>query len=199
MLRVPNDTIDATELRLLSSILALVLDEQPGQAAAALDTLRRKAAHSRITGGALKNLFEHVSAQAVATPPPAPGIEARRLQRELEAATVQASRFAAENAALQHSLAYAERQLARYDAGELAQRRELAGIARAAPPEAPARRHGAIGLIGGALFALMAMLLAHDQSSGAGFLRRAHPLAQAALRQPAADRVVPGLGLVRRD
>jgi hypothetical protein len=172
---VASETIDTAELRLLSNILALVLDEQPGQAAAALDALRRRAAHNRVTAGALKNLFERVSLEAsdsVAQHQRAARAEAQRLQQELEVVTVQASRFAAENAALHQSLAQAERRLARYDSGEMAQRRELAGMPRAAQPQPPARRGIGAGMLGGVAFAVIALLLSRDQSPGPGLFRR---------------------------
>jgi hypothetical protein len=178
---VATETIDTAELRLLGSILALVLDEQPGQAAAALETLRRRAAQSRITAGALKNLFDRVSTEAAAAVGQRTArAEAQRLQQELELVTVQASRFAAENAALQQSLAHAQQRLARYDSGEMAQRRELAGMARPAQPQPPDRGGARTGMVGGVVFALMALLLARDQSPGPGFVRRLHPLAEPA-------------------
>ncbi len=183
-----SGTIDTTELRLLSNILALVLDEHPGQAAAALDTLRRRAANSRVTAGALKNLFDRVSAElpdAAMAPPRAGRTETQRLQQALEVATVQASRFAAENAALQQSLAHAERRLALYHSGEMAQRRELAGMPRPAQ-KLPAEQRGlGAGMLGGAVFALMAVLLTHDQP--AGFARRLHPPALPAWQRATAD------------
>ncbi|EHH67190.1 hypothetical protein [Gluconobacter morbifer] len=50
-------SFDPKDIKVLSDILALVLDEQPGQAQAALETVRSRARRSGVTGGALKNLF----------------------------------------------------------------------------------------------------------------------------------------------
>lgn len=64
---------DPKELKVLSDILALVLEDQPGQSAAALDALRARARRNGQTGGALKNLFVAVArepARAAAAPKP---------------------------------------------------------------------------------------------------------------------------------
>ncbi|MBE7210187.1 MAG: hypothetical protein INR65_04145 [Gluconacetobacter diazotrophicus] len=58
--------IDPKELKTLSDILALVLEEHPGQAASALEAARARAKRNGITGGALKNLLV-----AIAPNPPA--------------------------------------------------------------------------------------------------------------------------------
>lgn len=68
-----SDKLDPKELKVLSDILALVLDEQPGQAAAALETVRKRAQRNAITAGALKNLFV-----AIAPNPPPPRPRATR-------------------------------------------------------------------------------------------------------------------------
>lgn len=52
-----REQIDPKELKTLSDILALVLEDQPGQAASALEAVRTRARRDGITGGALKNLF----------------------------------------------------------------------------------------------------------------------------------------------
>ena len=52
-----TEQLDPKDVRILSDILALVLDEQPGQAIAALETIRSRAKRHNMTGGALKNLF----------------------------------------------------------------------------------------------------------------------------------------------
>lgn len=52
------NTIDPKEVKILSDILALVLEENPGQSSTALETLRRRAQRNNMTGGALKNLFQ---------------------------------------------------------------------------------------------------------------------------------------------
>ena len=52
------EPIDPKEIKILSDILALVLEENPGQSSTALETLRRRAKRHQMTGGALKNLFQ---------------------------------------------------------------------------------------------------------------------------------------------
>ncbi|CAI9121369.1 hypothetical protein [Brytella acorum] len=66
-----SSQIDPKELKVLSDILALVLDEQEGQAATALQALRHRARRNTITAGALKNLFV-----AIAPEPPKPRAKA---------------------------------------------------------------------------------------------------------------------------
>ncbi|WP_242403354.1 hypothetical protein [Asaia platycodi] len=61
-----SGSFDPKELKVLSDILALVLEEQEGQSVAALSALRSRAKKSGMTGGALKNLFV-----AIAPNPPA--------------------------------------------------------------------------------------------------------------------------------
>lgn len=50
-------TEDQKDIRLLADILALVLDEEQGQASAALEALRQRARKRKVSGGTLKNLF----------------------------------------------------------------------------------------------------------------------------------------------
>lgn len=52
---------DPKELKILSDILALVLEDQPGQSATALETIKNRARKNKITGGALKNLFQAIA------------------------------------------------------------------------------------------------------------------------------------------
>jgi hypothetical protein len=61
-----SPSIDPKELKTLSDILALVLEDQAGQSSSALEALRARARRNGITGGALKNLFV-----AIANDPPA--------------------------------------------------------------------------------------------------------------------------------
>ena len=61
-----REQIDPKELKTLSDILALVLEDQPGQAASALEAVRARARRNGVTGGALKTLFV-----AIAPNPPA--------------------------------------------------------------------------------------------------------------------------------
>jgi hypothetical protein len=52
-----SESIDPKELKILSDILALVLEDQPGQSSNALEAIRTRARRNQTTGGALKNLF----------------------------------------------------------------------------------------------------------------------------------------------
>ncbi|MBV9755956.1 MAG: hypothetical protein JO047_02790 [Alphaproteobacteria bacterium] len=61
-----HETLDPHEVKVLADILALVLEDQPPAAAVALETVRRKARQHRITGGALKNLFQAIAASPMA-------------------------------------------------------------------------------------------------------------------------------------
>lgn len=61
-----SGSFDPKELKVLSDILALVLEEQEGQSVAALNALRSRARKSGTTGGALKNLFVAIAPN----PPP---------------------------------------------------------------------------------------------------------------------------------
>lgn len=57
------------EIHLLADILALILDKENGEAENALKYLRRRAEKSKLTGGALKNLFLHLAEKYhIATP-----------------------------------------------------------------------------------------------------------------------------------
>lgn len=155
--------IDAAELRLLSHIIALVLDEQPGQSAAALEALRRRAAASRTTAGALKNLFERLTAEQ--QPAGGQGRALLRLQLDLDAAHMQMLRVAAENAELHRRAAEAERLVRQFEARELARRRAGGMPPLFTPP--PRSRHAA-GLLAGCLLTLLALGLGRDQAAGLG-------------------------------
>lgn len=50
-------TFDPKELKILSDILALVLEDQPGQSATALEAIKNRARRNNMTGGALKTCF----------------------------------------------------------------------------------------------------------------------------------------------
>ena len=56
-----SDTIDPKELKILSDILALVLEEHAGQSENALAAIRARAQKNQVTGGALKNLFAAIA------------------------------------------------------------------------------------------------------------------------------------------
>lgn len=62
-----TEKFDPKELKVLSDILALVLEEHSGQSANALEALKSRAKKNSMTGGALKNLF-----LAIAPNPPKP-------------------------------------------------------------------------------------------------------------------------------
>lgn len=61
-----SDTFDPKELKILSDILALVLEEHAGQSENALAAIRARAKKNQVTGGALKNLFSAIAPN----PPP---------------------------------------------------------------------------------------------------------------------------------
>jgi hypothetical protein len=65
-----KEQIDPKELKTLSDILALVLEDQPGQAASALEAVRARARRNGVTGGALKNLFVAIAPNPPAAPAP---------------------------------------------------------------------------------------------------------------------------------
>jgi hypothetical protein len=103
-----SDQAEAKELKLLADILALVLEDQPGQSSTALDAIRRRANSSRVTGGALKNLFMRLSAGELQTPAE---LSADRLhgsveglQRDLAAARMEIAGLKSERYQLQRVL-----------------------------------------------------------------------------------------------
>lgn len=53
--------IDPKELKVLADILALVLEDQPGQSSNALEAIKKRAKKNATTGGALKNLFTTIA------------------------------------------------------------------------------------------------------------------------------------------
>ncbi len=83
-----SQVFDPKELKTLSDILALVLEDQPGQSASALEAIRARARKNAVTGGALKNLFV-----AIAPNPPAPRAPRSRATKAAAApAEMQAAR-----------------------------------------------------------------------------------------------------------
>lgn len=56
-----NQKLDPKELKVLADILALVLEDQPGQSANALEAIKKRAQKNGTTGGALKNLFTNIA------------------------------------------------------------------------------------------------------------------------------------------
>ncbi len=79
---MPTPPIDPKELKTLSDILALVLEEQPGSSASALEAIRVRARRSGITGGALKNLFV-----AIANDPPPSASRSRNVRADAAGAS----------------------------------------------------------------------------------------------------------------
>lgn len=56
-----NEKLDPKELKILADILALVLEDETGQSANALEAIKKRAKKNTVTGGALKNLFYSVA------------------------------------------------------------------------------------------------------------------------------------------
>jgi hypothetical protein len=88
---------DPKELKTLSDILALVLEDQPGQSATALEAIRARARRNAVTGGALKNLFVAIAPN----PPRAAAASRPRTAKaagtpELQAARVRVSQLTAD-------------------------------------------------------------------------------------------------------
>jgi len=137
------EPLDPREIKVLADILALVLQDQPGQSAVALDAIRRRARQNRMTGGALKNLFQIVAAQAFAAagPPEPPG-----LPDDPEAVRSSFERLRAANRNLEKALAAANGDAARLRAdfdqvqarliGVQQQSRELAAAAKSGRTQA---------------------------------------------------------------
>lgn len=91
-----NQQIDPKELKTLSDILALVLDEQPGQAVNAIEALRVRARRNAITGGALKNLFIAIAPNPPQKAAPRPRASRASSSAEMQAARVRISQLTAD-------------------------------------------------------------------------------------------------------
>ncbi len=52
-----QDARQSREMKILTDILALVLDEQPGVSASAVAAIKQRARAEGVTGGALKEVF----------------------------------------------------------------------------------------------------------------------------------------------
>ncbi|GBQ27390.1 hypothetical protein ACLRDC_09160 [Gluconacetobacter sacchari] len=85
-----SDKLDPKELKILADILALVLEDHPGQSANALDAIRNRARRNGTTGGALKNLFTALAPNPPPRPPPRP--RASRAASSAAAEDMQAAR-----------------------------------------------------------------------------------------------------------
>ncbi len=89
-----SQQIDPKELKTLSDILALVLEDQAGEAATALEAVRARARRNAVTGGALKNLFVALAPNPPAAASRAAGAPRARAPRAGSAAAteIQAAR-----------------------------------------------------------------------------------------------------------
>ncbi|MBV1834697.1 hypothetical protein [Novacetimonas pomaceti] len=67
-----SDSLDPKELKILSDILALVLEDHAGQSENALAAIRARARKNQVTGGALKNLFQAIAPNPPKRPAPKP-------------------------------------------------------------------------------------------------------------------------------
>ncbi|MBB2200274.1 hypothetical protein [Gluconacetobacter tumulisoli] len=85
-----SNAFDPKELKILSDILALVLEDQPGQSANALEAIRNRARRNAMTGGALKNLFTAIAPNPPTRAPARP--RAARAGTGAGAAEMQAAR-----------------------------------------------------------------------------------------------------------
>ncbi|MCX2559905.1 hypothetical protein OQ252_00625 [Acetobacter farinalis] len=56
--------MDPKEIKILSDILALALEDQEGQSSSALEAIKARARRDGVTGGALKNLFQALAPQS---------------------------------------------------------------------------------------------------------------------------------------
>src|SRR4030081_1671898 len=97
--------LEPHEVKVLADILALVLEDQPGSSTAALETIRRKARQSRVTGGALKNLFQSIAAQPLGKAGVRPG--SRPIPHTREGMQASIERLRATNRTLEKALAAA--------------------------------------------------------------------------------------------
>ncbi len=72
-----TEKIDKKELKILSDILALVLENEPGQSINAIEAIKKRARKNMVTGGALKNIFN-----SIAENPPKPEIKTSSRNRK---------------------------------------------------------------------------------------------------------------------
>ncbi len=168
-------SIDPKELKTLSDILALVLEEQAGQSQSALDALRARAKRSGITGGALKNLFV-----AIANDPPktrkadpataaasrAPRAKAGSAAAEVQAAHVRIAQLAADMRSLDLQLRTANASVAKLEA-ELDATRQARAHAQASLRRIETARNdqrakaALVGGMAGGVIVLAALLVLH--------------------------------------
>jgi hypothetical protein len=101
---------DPHEVKVLADILALVLEDQPGPSTVALEAIRRKARQNRVTGGALKNLFQAIAANPPAATPS--GTEFDHVPDDPRAMRASMERLRATNRNLERALAAANTEAA---------------------------------------------------------------------------------------
>lgn len=146
-------SIDPKELKTLSDILALVLEEQAGQSQSALEALRARARKNGITGGALKNLFVSIAndppppartaasrARADGTPARAARGKAASAAAEVQAAHVRIAQLAADMRSLDLQLRTANASVASLQA-ELDATRQARAQAQASLRRLETSRH----------------------------------------------------------
>lgn len=169
-------SIDPKELKTLSDILALVLEEQAGQSQSALDALRARAKRSGITGGALKNLFVAIAndppkgrksdAAAAGTAARAPRAKAGSAAAEVQAAHVRIAQLAADMRSLDLQLRTANASVAQLEA-ELDATRQARAHAQASLRRMETSRHdqrakaALLGGMAGGVIVLAALLVLH--------------------------------------
>ena len=170
-------SIDPKELKTLSDILALVLEEQAGQSQSALDALRTRAKRSGITGGALKNLFVAIAndppkgrktdtAAATAASRAPPRAKAGSAAAEVQAAHVRIAQLAADMRSLDLQLRTANASVAQLEA-ELDATRQARAHAQASLRRMETSRHdqrakaALIGGMAGGVIVLAALLVLH--------------------------------------
>ncbi|GBQ93445.1 hypothetical protein AA23498_1729 [Acetobacter nitrogenifigens DSM 23921 = NBRC 105050] len=115
-----SDNLDPKELKVLGDILALVLEDQPGQASSALDALRARARRNKMTGGALKNLFT-----AIAPNPPTRAAPRARASTRAGATSAETQQARAQVRDLTESLTKLDMELRTCRADNSALRAEL--------------------------------------------------------------------------
>ena len=169
-------SIDPKELKTLSDILALVLEEQAGQSQSALDALRARAKRSGITGGALKNLFVAIAndppkgrktdTAAAAAAARAPKAKAGSAAAEVQAAHVRIAQLAADMRSLDLQLRTANASVAQLQA-ELDATRQARAQAQASLRRMETSRHdqrakaALLGGMAGGVIVLAALLVLH--------------------------------------
>jgi hypothetical protein len=120
-------TIDQKEAKALADILALVVDENANVAEAALAKLRQRAKRDKVTGGALKNIFNAVAGGQGLPPRPPPRRPAARTatgnaERDLDSAREMIGELTVKTMQLAHELSAARAHAAELTANMVAVR-----------------------------------------------------------------------------